>query len=95
MDHLLLECAGNFEEELLLANGVGAEEEERALLVESLCPHGIQHKTQHLQAAQHVEIAIYSSVSLNARCITQSFSDVCCNVNTLKEVFGLNSRLAT
>lgn len=47
--HFLLECAGDFEEELLLADGVGAEEEERALLVESLCPHCIQHKAQHLQ----------------------------------------------
>lgn len=50
--HLLLEGAGNFKEELLLADGVRAKEEECALLIESLCPHSVQHKAQHLWAAQ-------------------------------------------
>ena len=48
MVHLLIEGASNLKEELLFANGVGAEEEERALLVESLRPDSIQHKAQYL-----------------------------------------------
>ena len=45
---LLVEGARHFKEELLLANGIGAKEEERAHLIEGLRPHSIQHKAQNL-----------------------------------------------
>jgi len=40
--YLLLEGAGHLQEQLLLANGIRAKQEQCALLIESLCSHRIQ-----------------------------------------------------
>lgn len=50
--YLALEDARHLQEEALLADGVGAEQEQRGG-VEGLRSHRLQHKLQHLRANSH------------------------------------------
>ncbi len=52
--HLALEGPCHLQEDFLLANGVGAKQEQSALVVEALSPHSIHDKAQHLWPAEGV-----------------------------------------